>query len=280
MMMKRFPTFLAVLIVLAIVCQDSSVSAKDAWTSIRSKNFSLIGNVSEMLKRALRISPGRNDFTFMLAQVCVRKEDYKLAHQLLDQLNTPNVDEAIRQQAQALLGQLASMEEQKSRFETMRRSSGSNSPGATGFGGSSEVTEPVAQTPSDPSSELRTVLRKPEKGETQLQATLVRIDCDAKGIVFVVKTGDRLLRLKTDKFEHVVITTYSPDVAGDITCGPRKPENAVIVCFIPSTETSAKTAAVRSKKPVPATKTDGLIRSLEFVPKEFKLKAQPGNKQD
>ncbi len=227
----------------------------------------------ELLKRALRISPGRNDFTFMLAQVSFRKEDYKLAHQLLDQLNTPNVDEAIRQHVQALLGQLASMEDQKSRFETMRKSSGPNRPDATGFGVSIEVTEPVAQRPSDPSSELRTVLRKPEKGETQLQATLVRIDCDAKGIVFVVKTGDRLLRLKTDKFEHVEITTYSPDVVGDITCGPRKPENQVVVCFVPTIEPPAKTTAVRSKKPVTATKTDGLIRSLEFVPKEFKLKA-------
>src|SRR6267378_14150 len=47
MMMKRFPTFLAILFVLAIVCQNSSVFAKDTWTSIRSKNFSLIGNVSE-----------------------------------------------------------------------------------------------------------------------------------------------------------------------------------------------------------------------------------------
>ncbi len=232
----------------------------------------------ELLKRALRISPGRNDFTFMLAQLYVRKEEYKLAHQLLDQLNTPNVDEAIRQHAQALLGQLASLEEQKSGFEPMRKSSGSNSPGATGFSGSIEVTEPIAQTASDPSSELRTVLRKPEKGDTQLQATLVRIDCDAKGIIFVIKTGDRVLRLKTDKFEHVEITTYSPDVAGDITCGPRKPENQVVVCFVPTTESPAKMAAVRSKKPIPATKTDGLIRSIEFVPKEFKLKAETGNK--
>ena len=232
----------------------------------------------EMLTRALRISPGRNDFTFMLAQVYAHKEDYKLAHQLLDQLNTPNVDETIRRDAQALMGQLASMEEQKSHFEAMRKSVDSSSPGTAGFSGNLEVKQPTPQTPSDPSSELRAVLRKPAKGETQLQATLVRIDCDAKGIVFVIKTGDRVLRLKADKFEHVAITTYSPDVAGDITCGPRKPENQVVVCFVPTTEPPAKTTAVRSKRPVPATRTDGLIRSLEFVPKEFKLKAETGKK--
>ena len=230
----------------------------------------------EMLTRALRISPGRNDLTFMLAQVYAHKEDYKLAHQLLDQLNTPNVDETIRRDAQALMGQLASREEQKSRFEAMRKSADSNSARASG---SIEVPEAIAQTPSDPSSQLRTVLRKPAKGEIQLQAMLVKIDCDAKGIVFVITTGERLLRLKTDKFEHVAITTYSPDVAGDITCGPRKPENPVIVCFIPSTEptaksneTGAKTARARAKTASTSMNINGLIRSLEFVPMDFKLK--------
>src|SRR5882762_8898485 len=45
--MKRFPTFLAVLFVLTIVCHNSPVSAKDTWISIRSKNFVLVGNTSE-----------------------------------------------------------------------------------------------------------------------------------------------------------------------------------------------------------------------------------------
>jgi len=197
MMMNRVPTFLAVLFVLAVVCGNSSLSAKESWISIRSKN----------------------------------------------------------------------------------------SPGTAGFSGNLEVKQPTRQTPSDPSSELRAVLRKPAKGETQLQATLVRIDCYAKGIVFVIKTGDRVLRLKADKFEHVAITTYSSDVAGDITCGPRKPENAVIVCYIPSTETpansneaGAKTTRARSKTASSSTNINGLIRSLEFVPKDFKLKTVPGDK--
>jgi len=141
-----------------------------------------------------------------------------------------------------------------------------------------------AQTPSDPSSYLQEVLRKPAAGETQLQTTLVRIDCAKKAITFVIKTGDRLLRLRTDSFDHVEITTYSPDVAGEITCGPRKPENMVVVCFVPSTDT--KTSDTRTKTgDTPAkprlrgadtgAKPDGTIRSLEFVPKDFKLKQPP-----
>jgi hypothetical protein len=144
-----------------------------------------------------------------------------------------------------------------------------------------------AQTPSDQSAYLQEVLRKPAAGETQLQATLVRIDCAKKAITFTIKTGDRLLRLRTDSFDHVEITTYSPDVAGDITCGPRKPENMVVVCFVSSTDTKAsdtrpKTGGTRAKpnsarvKSADAgAKPDGTIRSLEFVPKDFKLKQPP-----
>src|SRR3984893_14320681 len=50
--MKRLPTLLAVIVVLAIVGHNSPVSAKDTWISIRSKNFVLVSNSSEKdLKR-------------------------------------------------------------------------------------------------------------------------------------------------------------------------------------------------------------------------------------
>src|SRR6267378_642316 len=54
-MMKRFPTFLAVLFVLTIVCHNSPVSAKDTWISIRSKNFVLVGNTSERVLKQVGV---------------------------------------------------------------------------------------------------------------------------------------------------------------------------------------------------------------------------------
>ncbi len=87
---------------------------------------------------------------------------------------------------------------------------------------------------------------------------LVRIDCAAKSIIFTLKSGDGLLRLKTASFEEMDITTFASDVAGEITCGVRKPENAVVVCYLPGRDVRAK--------------TEGTIRSLEFVPNDFKLK--------
>ena len=111
------------------------------------------------------------------------------------------------------------------------------------------------EQPQDPSRYLREVLRKPDAGETQLQGTLVKIDCDAKGIVFVVQTPAGLLRLKTASFETIELTTYDPKVQGEITCGARTA--VVVVCFIPNADKRLK--------------IDGTLKSIEFVPTDFKL---------
>jgi hypothetical protein len=101
-------------------------------------------------------------------------------------------------------------------------------------------------------------LRKPGAGETQLQAKLVKIECEAKGIVFVVQTASTgLLRLRTAKFDDIQITTFDPKINGEITCGPWKVPAPVVVCYVPGEDKRAK--------------VDGLLKSVEFVPAEFKL---------
>jgi hypothetical protein len=85
----------------------------------------------------------------------------------------------------------------------------------------------------------------------------VSIDCDPVGLVFVVKTTDRILRLKTDTFQQVKRTTFTADVKGTITCGVRKPVNAVVVCYLPTNDRRLK--------------VDGTLKSIEFVPSDFQL---------
>ena len=146
-----------------------------------------------------------------------------------------------------MIAAISARQEALARFRTSRDERAADS-----------VVEMQTATNSDPASYLRDALRKPEAGETQVQAMLVRIDCDAKGIVFTLKSGAGLLRLRTASFEDIDITTFAPDVAGEITCGVRKPENAVVVSYLASVDTRAQ--------------ADGTIRSLEFVPADFKLK--------
>jgi hypothetical protein len=116
----------------------------------------------------------------------------------------------------------------------------------------------LVRPPSDPSEPLREALRKPRDGETQIMATLVKIECEVKNITFILQIPSGLLRLRTRSFAEVAIVTYAPDVEGDISCGPRKPVNTVVICYVPSADKRLK--------------SDGVLKSVEFVPADFKLK--------
>ena len=212
----------------------------------------------EMLKRALAGSPHRHDLMFMLAQLYLRKQDFKTARQLIDKV-IANGDADVRQRAQRLLTQLVSVEEHLARIERLKEEEASYRRAGTTPGDSSEATAQTSvEQPFDPAAALRESLRRPVTGETHTQGTLTRIDCDAKGITFVVKVGDRMLKLNTDMFQHANIMSFSEDAGNEITCGIRKTQNNVVVAYVPRTD--------------PRAKVDGALKSLEFVPPDFKLK--------
>jgi FimV-like protein len=212
----------------------------------------------EMLKRALAGSPHRHDLTFMLAQIYLRKQDFKAARQLIDKV-MENGDADLRRRAQRLLAQLVSLEAHLARIEKLKEEEASYTRTGTAPGDSSETTVMTTiEHPFDPSAALRDSLRRPVTGETHTQGTLSRIDCDAKGITFVVKVGNRLLKLNTDTFRHANIMSFSEDAGQEITCGIRKTQNNVVVAYVALND--------------PRAKVDGALKSLEFVPPDFKLK--------
>src|SRR6185369_12860220 len=212
------------------------------------------------LKRMLISSPGRHDLTFMLAQLYLAKDDFKQARELFETVIKSNAEEDVRHNAETLLGQLKSIENAKAETaENEKRRP--LIPAPTG-------AEPVLtkttekDPPTDPSSYLREVLRQLATGETQLQGTLLRLECDAKGaITFVVQDGASLLRLHAASFDDMELTTYDTTVKGQITCGERKPANTVIVDYVVNTDKKLK--------------FDGVLKSIEFVPADFKLKPTP-----
>jgi tetratricopeptide (TPR) repeat protein len=218
-------------------------------------------NLDEALRfltAAVKTSPGRNDLVFMLAQLYARTGDYKQALLLLEQVTKSNADEEVRQHAQSVLAQLVAFQKQREQYEQTRKPSVSSGTGGGGNGSRIEVVaEQDVAAPQDASSYLREALRKPAAGETQLQGILLRLECDAKGITFVVKVGTQTLRLHTPNFEQVEITTYNSELKGEIGCGVRKPEDPVVVCFKALSDMRLK--------------SDGELKSIEFVPASFKL---------
>ena len=236
------------------------------------QTYSLLGYVSlvtgeridesiKLLKQALETSPGRNDLVFTMAQLYMRKSDFKSARQFLQKVANSNAEAELRQHAQILLNQVVAFQEQidASNNQSSVESSTPEQPRVDAKPSNTIViSSSTPQQQSDPSAYLREVLRPVGAGETQLQGTLLRIECEGKTILFFVQVGEQTLRLRTGSFDDVEITTYNPAVKGDITCGPRKINEPVVVCFKPITDKRLK--------------ADGTIVSIEFVPKDFKLK--------
>lgn len=207
------------------------------------------------LKQVLSSSPGKHQFTYMLGQLYTRKGDYKAARELLEQVVKSNAEEHVRKHSESLLEIIKNVEEQREKYEAAKQA------GMRVRGQKPEITfgtTAAQEVPIDPSSYLREVLRPPAQGETQLQGTLVEVACDAKGLVFVVRTDAGVLRLRTNSFDDIELTTYDPSVKGEITCGARKPESTVVVCYVPNADKKVK--------------ADGVLKSIDFVPTTFKLK--------
>ena len=198
----------------------------------------------ELLKRVLAKSPGKEDLIFMLAQLYMRKEDFGTARQLIDRLSNSS-DPALRSRADRLRSQVA----------TVEKLLASRSPTLSTRDVNGEV---LIVNEDNPDAMLRESLRKPAVGETQTQATLVRIDCHARGITFVVKIADRVRKLSTDSFSHMELVTFTSGSGAEVTCGPRKPEDNIVVAYVPTSD--------------PRSKDDGVVKSVQFVPQDFKLK--------
>jgi len=212
----------------------------------------------ELLKHALDVSSGRNDLVFMLAQLYMRKEDFNAARKLIDKLiGSSDVD--LRQRGQGLLAQLVSVEEQTAHARQEKEKWASDARNQSEFRDTHDDNgQSVLVRDVDPASILRQSLRKPAAGETQAQGALVRIDCDPKGITFIVKIDGSLLKLRTDSFRNVDLMSFTEDAGREVTCGLRKPEDNVVVSYLAATDAHAK--------------INGTPKSFEFVPGDFKLK--------
>lgn len=207
----------------------------------------------DMLIKARSRAKGKNDLMFMLAQLYVAKRDYNSARKLIGQINASNSQLEAVTRAQSILRQIAALEEHEANFRDSRRSSTNGNATTT-----TADLQGMEVGPVDPWAYLRDALRKPQTGELQMQGILERVDCDAKGLTFVIKLADRVIRLRAAKFQDVDMTSFSQDAGREITCGARNPENSVVVNYTASADARAK--------------VDGQAISLEFVPQEFKLK--------
>jgi len=213
-----------------------------------------------LLKRALALSPGRQDLDLELAQIYLRQEKFDLARETLDPLRNAK-DRRLLMQAESLLNSIKNYEEQMARYK-----SGANATGEVRLQpreeNSTTSTKEASPGEMSPNDYLRQVLRPLAAGEEQIQGLFLRLDCDnSKGIgYFIVQAADRIYKIRATSLGQVQFTAYTP-VAGEVTCGPRKTQDNVVLTFRPTKDAKD----VKSK-------IDGDAIAVELVPKDFVLK--------
>lgn len=105
---------------------------------------------------------------------------------------------------------------------------------------------------------LKDALRKPGAGEQQALGYLEKTECDKRGIYFVIRTGEQLLKLSNSSPQSVPIRVFTPDLEGlRFGCGMKPIEIPVVFTYKTGIDLFSNAA--------------GELVSLEFVPKGFSL---------
>jgi len=216
----------------------------------------------ELLKRAQALSPGKQEISIHLAQIYLRQQKFDLARQTLEPLRNAK-DRRYQQQAVMLLDSIKRYEGQMTQYNAALAASESGPPALrkkddTATTGNEEKEEAPR---SDPSDYLRDALRPLEAGEQRVQGTFLKLDCDSKGVAyFSIQAADRVYRIRSTALHQVQLTAYTPAPA-NISCGPRKTPENVVLTYRPAGD--PKDTKV---------KIDGDAIAVELVPKDFTLK--------
>lgn len=240
---------------------ELSPTFADSYHLLAFVNFVMGEQLDEslnLIRQALALSPGNYEYSLLLAEIHLYKQDFKIANQVLELIANKAPSDALRARAQSLLRTIKSAEERMA-----LNASGDNSD-------EKDIDAPPTLKRNEPpqvgnmSQEerfhawLQQGLRKPVEGEQRVQGMLVNIECAPKNIVYTIKVGDRLLKLRSDSFNNVDMIAHTDEVKHEVSCGARKPESPVVVIY-------RLTADARRK-------IDGEAVSFEFVPIKFQLR--------
>ena len=222
----------------------------------------------QLIRQAVALAPGEQRYSLVLAQLYVRQDKIEEARRLAELLAREGSDPGLRATAQAVLTSINNYDEQMKKYKAAQEAYEKGEPKLlVREEDEKELREAAASGPRKSDDErvaeamaqaIRDALRRPQAGETRVQAVLSKIECGPKGLVFVLKAGERTLRLSAAGFGGLHLVSFNQEAGGELTCGARKAETPSVATYRAAPDAKAK--------------TDGTLVALEFVPANFQLK--------
>jgi len=157
------------------------------------------GRARELLARAVRLSPARQEYHLLLAQVLIAQRNLAGAQALLGPLVASGAQARIREQARTLLARAAA--------------------------DSSSTPEAIAAMRG------AQALRPLEADESRFIGTFERVECGPQGTVLHVRTSDRLIRLRANRLEDVDLINYRDEPVSPVGCGAPAEALRVVATF-------------------------------------------------
>jgi tetratricopeptide (TPR) repeat protein len=220
-----------------------------------------LDEAAELFKKAIKLSPGRQDLVVELGQLYLRQEKFDLAIQTLQPVRNAQ-DRQLQKQAEILIQSIERLQKQAAEPNVSRESEAPDRPTATPREPAASVENGDKQSsPRSESDDLFEVLRSLKAGEQRIQGTFLKLDCDSKGVAyFTIQASNRVYKIRATQLNQVYFKTYVAAPA-EVTCGVRKSPENVVLTYRPTTDPKDARARI-----------DGDAVAVELVPQEFKLK--------
>jgi tetratricopeptide (TPR) repeat protein len=186
-----------------------------------------------MLKKALSIAPGREDFQLLLAQTYLRTKQTGQARNLLESVQRTTTNSNTQRRASTMLSQreesLALMEITQGIEQELLRKQVEPQPVQTIT--MSGLAAPPSRKAEDTVLEAVTPIGPNVQGE-KLTGLLINLDC-SNGLTLRVRSGANTVELHSSNPDKIQFLSYTSDVGNNIQCGPRNPGAPVNVTYRP-----------------------------------------------
>jgi tetratricopeptide (TPR) repeat protein len=216
---------------------------------VRNEN---IDEAIEYLNRALKIAPGNQQYLIRMAELLMWKEDFSNARKIAEKIAKTAAEPQLKVYAENTVDRINNYEGQMYSARNPRK----RLPSITDRIFTEEELRVLREQGLIES--LNMMVAKPQKGEKRILGSLTKIECQPNSIYFTVKAGNQTFQLKSETFETVNLTAYSKEMGNaKFGCGELKQQNLAVIVYRPADKTETKSA--------------GELKSIEFVPANFKF---------
>ena len=179
------------------------------------------------LKKAISISPGRDDLKMLLAQTYLREDRTADGRAILFEVERSATDPELRRRVTALLDkteQIVTFTEITAGVEKDRNNE-------------RKTEERIPPPPPAPTAPKETVLEAltplgPNVEGEKVAGLLVNLDC-SNGLTLRVRTDGGTIDFHSSEPDKIQFLSYTADVSGNIKCGSRNPGSPVSITYRP-----------------------------------------------